>query len=225
MRRQFKSITYLALLTIVAGGCGSTGSGDGNDATILRFRGFDSKGITQADSVSGGNADVDVVQNLCQSSATSGGQVMVTDELFTQTVVNATFENDEKLDISLNRYDIHIADPNVGVGDVSYPMSGTILGGRCANALNRPCASELDCVVGTTRGNCQFSLTKLDSLLLVDLDTKDHVSPLVYGRGLPINISFFGSDIVGNQYVARANYTITFDNFCNCSTGELCIAR
>jgi len=222
MRRLVKSITFLALLAIVVGGCGSTTGGDGNDATIIRFVSFDGLGLTQADSVRASSADVDVVQNLCEMTGMNGEMNTFSEEPFTQTVANATFRNDQKLDIHLNGYTMHIDDPDVGIGDLSYAMSGTIVGGRCSNLPDRSCASDPECIVGLSRGTCTFSETTVTGLLLVDFDTKEHVALSVYGRGLPVEIVFTGNDVVGNNYSVRANYTLTFANFCNCAAGEIC---
>jgi hypothetical protein len=226
MRRLFRSITCIALLALVMVGCGSTsGSEDGDSRSVLRFIRFDDSGITQADAVLNDNAQVDVEQNLCETSGgSSGGTPMVSAEPFTETVTNVILRNDQKLDIRLEHYVIHIADPNVGIGDLDFSMNGTVVGGRCSNVSTRSCASNQECAVGTTSGTCVFTETTLGGLLLVDFDTKDRVQPRALRRGLPVTITFFGSDVVGNDYRVTAGITITFDNFCNCGEGELCVS-
>jgi hypothetical protein len=224
MQRLLGSIALLALLTIVGWGCGSTDHGpDGNDATVIRFVSFDGTGLDQTDSVFENNAQVDVEQNRCETAGSMGGEPMISDEPFTETVVNATFFNNQKLDIRLDHYTVHVDDPEFGSGDVTYSMSGNVVGGRCAALSSRSCASNQDCAIGATIGLCNFGETTIPGLKLVDLDTKARVQPRVYGRGLPVQVTFFGSDVVGNNYKVTAGYTVTFDNFCNCGEGDLCI--
>lgn len=225
--RWLASLALALCATVTTSGCGSSGDAvDGEDSLVFRVVGFSSEGITQADSVRPNSADVDVVRNLCVSTGGGGGggggQTQVTLEPFTQTVVNAIIRNEQKLDLRLFQVRIRFDDPRTGLGDVTENVAATVVGGRCSNAPQRSCASADDCLVGTVRGTCNFTETTVTGLLLADFLAKAAVQPRVYGEAQPLTLTFFARDSVGNTYRATAGYTVTFDNFCNCQTGQLC---
>jgi hypothetical protein len=202
------------------GGCGSTGDGvDGNDRLILRPTGFNSDGLTQQDEVRGNSADIDVAQNLCVQEGGTSGDTMVTQEVFTQTAINATFVNNQRQDIFLDTMVVHFDDQRVGFGDLTQSINATIIGGRCSSSQDRACAVQADCPIGE---RCTFSETQATSLLLIDFLAKAAVQPSVWGESIPARITFSGTDVNNHHYQVTTGYTVTFDNFCNCDSGELC---
>ncbi len=223
MRRLYGWMTACAVLAGLLWGCGSTGDGtDGNDGLILQAVGFHGDGLAQSDQVRPNSADVDVVENLCMEQGQTGDAPRVTTELLTQTIVNAIFRNHQKQDIRLNQMVVHFDDPRVGFGDLTQSITGTVVGGRCSSAPERACASDADCLIGATRGTCNFGESVVSSLLLIDFAAKAAVQPSVYGLGLPARITFSGFDVNGNHYRATTGYTVTFANFCNCGSEETC---
>ncbi|MCX8073062.1 MAG: hypothetical protein N3C12_11510 [Candidatus Binatia bacterium] len=217
----------LALVTaLVAASCGSSGDAvDGEDSLVFRVVGFSGEGINQADMVRPNSADVDVVQNFCVASGGGGGgggQIQISQELFTQTALNVVIRNDQKLDLRLFQVRIHFEDSRTGLGDITQNIAATAIGGRCSNAAQRACSSSDDCLVGTVRGTCNFTDTVVSGVLLADFLAKAGVQPRVYGEAQPVLLTFFARDTAGNVYRATAGYTVTFDNFCNCTTGQLC---
>lgn len=208
-------------------GCGSAGdSVDGDDSLVFRVEGISGENITQADSVRPGSADVDVFQNLCATTGGTGGggggQTQITLEPFTQTTFNASFRNEQKLDLRLFEMVVHFADPRIGVGDITQALNATVIGGRCSNANERACATADDCFVGTQRGSCNFTSTVVSGLLLVDFLAKDSIDPRLWRQALPVVLTFRARDLTGTTYQTTAGYTVTFDNFCNCGSSELC---
>lgn len=207
-------------------GCGSSGDlADGDDALVFRVEGISGEGLEQADSVRPGSADVDVLQNLCVTSGGTGGgggQTQISLEPFTQTVFSAVFRNEQKLDLRLFELIVHFSDDRVGIGDITQAVNATVIGGRCSNDSERACATADDCLVGTQRGVCNFTSTTVNGLLLVDFLAKDSVQPRVWRQALPVRVTFRARDIMGNTYQTSAGYTVTFDNFCNCGSNELC---
>lgn len=223
MRRFYGWMAFCVLLIGSVSGCGSTdGGADGNDRLVVRLVGFNGIGIEQSDSVRANSADVDVVESLCVSTTGGEEMPMVSQELFTSTLVNAVFRNDQRLDVLLDRLVVHFEDQRVGFGDLTQSINATVTGGRCSNAEDRSCAVSSDCIVGATAGTCTFSESIVPGILLVDLAAKAAVQPQIFGQGTPVRLTFSGSDVVGNQYQVTAGYTITFANFCNCAMGELC---
>ncbi len=224
--RWLASLALAFWTAVTAGSCGSSGDAvDGDDSLVFRVVGFSSEGITQADAVRPNSADVDVVRNFCVSTgggSGGGGQTQVTLEAFTQTSLNVVLRNEQKLDLRLFQVRVRFDDPRTGLGDLTENVAATVIGGRCSNAPQRSCASADDCVVGTVRGSCNFTETTVTGLLLVDFLAKAAVQPRVWGEAQPLTLTFFARDSVGNTYRATAGYTVTFDNFCNCQTGELC---
>ncbi len=225
--RRFARLLVVGWLGLgVLHGCGSSGDAvDGDDALVFRIEGIAGEGLGQADSVRPGSADVDVVQNFCATTGGAGGgggQAQISLEPFTQTVFNASFRNEQKLDLRLFEMVVHFADPRVGIGDITQELNATITGGRCSNAAERACASADDCVVGGQRGTCNFTATTVSGLLLVDFLAKDSIEPRLWRQALPVELMFRARDIAGNTYQTTAGYTLTFDNFCNCGANELC---
>jgi hypothetical protein len=224
--RWLASVILVGCAAIALGGCGSSGDAvDGDDSLVFRVIGFSNEGLTQADAVRVNSADVDVVQNFCVSTGGGGGgggQAQISLEPYTQTAINAVVRNDQKLDLRIFQFRIHFDDPRTGLGDITQNISATAIGGRCSNAPQRSCASADDCLVGTQRGVCNFTETTVSGLLLLDFLAKAAVQPRVYGEAQPITLTFFARDNAGNVYRSTAGYTVTFDNFCNCETGQLC---
>ena len=217
MRRLCRFKTALVLLTGLACGCGSSVG----DPAVLRFERFDNTGITQADSVRENSADVDVEGNLCLSGGT------ITPEPFTQTVINATFTNEEKSDIRLNRYRLFlpkIGNADSGLGDfLEFSVSANIPGGRCSNADIR-CAVDADCSAaggGISTANCLHGETTVHSLLLFDFLTKALLDkPNFLGIAANMTITFFGSDDAEREFETSASYVVTFDDFNNCPSSS-----
>lgn len=220
MRRVCSWMAGCAVLIILVGGCGSTSDGvDGNSRLTLRSTGFNADGLTQEDEVRANSADVDVFQNLCVTQSDTGTGGMTTVEPFTQTAINASFVNNQRQDIFLDTMVVHFDDQRVGFGDLTQSINGTVIGGRCSTSRDRSCAVNAECPVGE---RCTFSETQVSSLLLVDFLAKSAVQPSLYGESIPARITFTGSDVNNNHYQVTTGYTVTFDNFCNCATGELC---
>lgn len=227
--RSVTSVVLLLCAAVGLGSCGSSGDAvDGEDSLIFRVVGFSSAGLTQSDAVRPNSADVDVVRNFCVSTGGGGGggggQAQISLEPFTQTALNVVVRNDQRLDLRLFQMRIHFEDPRTGLGDITENIAATAVGGRCSNAALRACASSDDCLVGAVRGICNFSDTTISGLLLLDFLAKAAVQPRVYGEAQPVTLTFFARDTQGNVYRATAGYTVTFDNFCNCETGQLCCA-
>ena len=215
MWRLSKSMTGVAMLVVLAGGCGSTGGAGGDDALVLQFVQWDNTNITQADAVSESSADVDVVQDLC-TGATS------TPEPFTQTVINAVFHNNEGSDIRLEGYTTEIGDKRLTQSNiVNGTVSATLTGGRCSNQAQKRCVVDNDCALGA--GTCDHSDTRVVGIVLFDFLGKDLIRtvalqhPEVIGQATPLKVTFFGSD-PNRTFQTFANYTVTFGNFDNCKT-------
>lgn len=224
--RWFAWLVAVGGTLVALHGCGSSGDPmDGEDALVFRVEGISGEGLNQIDSVRPGSADVDVFQNLCVTSGGTGGgggQTQISLEPFTQAVFNAVFRNEQKLDLRLFELVVHFEDDRVGIGDITQAVNATVIGGRCSNASERACATADDCVVGTQRGACNFTSTTVSGLLLVDFLAKDSVQPRVWRQAMPVRLTFRARDVAGNTYQTSAGYTVTFDNFCNCGTNELC---
>lgn len=215
MGRLTKLITSIAVLVVLAGGCGSTGGAGGDDALVMQFIQWDNTGITQSDSVSESSADIDVVQDICNSG--TGGTPTV--EPFTQTVINAIFRNNEGSDILLQGYTTEIADPRLAQSNISNGhLSTNITGGRCTNG--EKCAIDNDC--GLIGGTCTHSETTVSGIVLYDFVGKafiytvslDH--PEVLGQAIPLKVTFFGSD-PNRSFQITVHYLVTFGDFNNCS--------
>ncbi len=213
MRRLCSFKTAMVLLVVLACGCGS----NAGDPLVLRFEHFDGIGLTQADSVRANSADVDVEQGLCISGGT------ITAEPFTQTVINATFTNEEASDIRLNKYRLYlpkIGNADSGLGDfLEFNISANLAGGRCST-VEIPCAVDADCTAasgGSTTANCLHSPTTVPSLLLFDFVTKALLDkPNFFGIATNVTITFFGSDDAEREFETSTNYVVTFADFDNC---------
>ena len=192
----------VTLLAAVAAGCGSTGN---DDLLVFHFLRFNSIGITQADSVGETSADVDIVQDACQSGIT------ITPEFFTVTTINAVFRNEEAADLQLEQVVIDVG-PKAGRATITHQVSGDLQGGRCSN-VDLQCASDADCVSpsSTTPGSCTHTDTTISNILLFDFDDKAHILPGTYS----VNITFFASDAV-RSFQISTNYVVTFEDFNNC---------
>ena len=217
MRRLSKLITGVTMLALLAWGCGSTGGlNGGNDALVLQFIHWDSIGLTQADSVGETSADVDVVQDACESS--TGGAP--TPEPFTQTAINAVFQNNEGSDIQLQHYSTEIGDPRLSQADiVNGTVTANLTGGRCPNGTQQ-CVTDDDCGLGLV-GSCQHSQTTVTGIVLFDFVGKEFIytisldHPEVLGQAIPLKVTFFGSD-PNRSFEITASYLVTFGDFDNC---------
>jgi len=219
MRRN-GAMTAITTLAVLLWGCGSTSN---NDQQIMKFVGFDGNNIEQQDSVTPASAAVDINPSLCTTDFIF---TTVTSETFTETIFNATFINEEKLDIVLRKYRISF-DPVLGLGDVEYDLAATLIGGFCSNVDGRRCAVDSDCaVVGQTTSTfaCLKTETTVGGLLLVDFLTKERIraNTRVLGRATSLKITFTGDDGV-RTYTVPTAYTVTFNEFCTCPSGEFCI--
>ncbi len=189
-----------ALLAALAAGCGST---SGDDALVLQFVGFDSGGITQADSVRDNSADVDILQRTCPSG---------TPEPFTQTIINATFRNNEAADLHLQQVAIAVG----SLAPITHQLDGDLPGGRCSG-IDQECSADADCISAssTTAGSCVHTEKTITGILLFDFSDKQRFlfQPGTYN----VTITFFASDSVHTFQTSTA-YTVTFDNYNNCTT-------
>jgi hypothetical protein len=221
MRRLSVLMTGMAMLVLLAGGCGSTGGAGGDDALVLQFVQWDGTGITQADQVSESSADVDVVQNICTTSGTPIA------EPFTQTVINAVFRNNEGSDILVQGYTTEIGDPRLSQANITNgQLSTSLAGGRCStNAA--PCVTAADCGLGTIGAiaTCDHSETTVSGIVLFDFLGKAVVytvsleHPEVLGQATPMKVTFFGSD-PNRSFQVSASYSVTFADFDNCTTSS-----
>jgi len=217
MRRLSRLMAGVAMLAVLAGGCGSTGGAGGDDTLVLQFIHWDNTGLTQADSVGESNADVDVVQDLCRSG--TGG--VPTPEPFTQTLVNAIFQNNEGSDIRLQHYSTEIGDPRLSQSNiVNGALTRNIPGGRCPSGL--ACVIDSDCGSGLA-GSCQHSQTTVSGIVLFDFVGKEFIRtvsldhPEVLGQATPLKVTFFGSD-PNRSFQVIARYLVTFENYNNCTS-------
>lgn len=213
-------MTATAMAVVLLVGCGSTSN---NDQQVMEFIGFDGNNIEQQDSVTPTSAAVDINPSLCTTDFIF---TTVTSETFTETIFNATFINEQKQDIVLRKYRISF-DPILELGDVEYDLAANLTGGFCSNVDGRRCAVDLDCqVVGQTTSTfaCLKTETTVGGLLLVDFLTKERIkaNTRVLGRATSLKITFTGDDGY-RTYTVPAAYTVTFDDFCNCPTGQFCI--
>lgn len=205
--RSLAVLTGLAMLSV---GCGDTG---GADRLVFQLTGFNGDSLRQADAVRSTGADVDVFQGVC------GTAQSLTPEPFTQTLINAVFENQQASDIRVEGYTVHVNDSRIGLGDSSGTITGTVQGGRCSSQVDRSCANDDDCVQGTTIGTCTHQSTTISSIVLFDIAAKLQVSgqPELWGQALPVTITFLASD-ANQSFQTRGSYLVTFGNFDNCSS-------
>jgi hypothetical protein len=198
MRWLCRRMMGAALLAAMVTSCGST---SGDDALVFQFVGFDSNGITQADSVRENSADVDILQEICQSGLP---------EPFTQTIINATFRNNQAADLRLQQVAITVG----SLAPVTHQLDGDIRGGRCSN-IDQQCSVDADCVSAssTTAGSCTHTETTVNSILLFDFSDKQRFlsRPGTYN----VTITFFAFDPV-HTFQTSAAYTVTFDDYNNC---------
>ncbi len=214
MRRLSRLMTGAAMLALLAGGCGSTGGAGGDDALVLQFIQWDNTGLTQADSVGASSADVDVVQDLCPPDGTP--------EPFTQTVINAVFQNNEGSDILLQSYSTQIGDPRLSQANITNGVLSTSLPGKQCGGTGAQCFVDSDCPLGVA-GACQPIQTTVSGIVLFDFLGKavirtvsfDH--PEVLGQTTPLKVTFSGSD-PNRSFQVSANYLVTFADFDNCTT-------
>jgi hypothetical protein len=196
----------VALLAAIAVGCGSTG---GDDALVLQFVSFDSTGITQADAVGENSAQVDIEQGICLSGTT------ITLEPFTVTTINATFRNNEAADLHLEQVVIAVG-PSGSAATITHLVDGVIPGGRCSN-IDQQCSADADCISAssTTPGSCVHTNTTISDILLFDKSDKQSFlsKPGTYN----VTMTFLASDLV-HTFQISTGYTVTFDNFNNCTT-------
>jgi hypothetical protein len=199
--RMMGAVLLVAVLT----GCGST---SGDDALVLQFVGFDSAGITQADSVRENSADVDILQDCC--SAVEEG-LCSDPEPFTQTIINATFRNSQAADLRLEQVVIAVG-PAGKVATITHQIDGELRGGLCSN-IDQHCATDADCISAssTTAGSCQHTETTIN--LLFDFSDKQRFfsQPGTYN----VTITFFAFDPV-HDFQTSTGYTVTFDDYNNC---------
>jgi hypothetical protein len=220
MRRLSRMMAGMAMLVFLVDGCGSTGGAGGDDALVLQFIQWDNTNLTQADQVRESSADVDVVQDIC--SVTNG---VPTFEPFTQTLINAVFQNNEGADILLQGYSTQISNQLLAQADIPTPqtpgnLSTTITGGRCSNGAK--CVINNDC--GLIGGTCDHTETTVSAIVLFDFFGKAIVAtvaqehPEVLGQATPMTVTFFGSDST-RSFQITVNYLVTFADFDNCASG------
>ena len=206
-------VTVAVVSTALLSACGSTSN---DSALVLQFLGFSDQGITQSDRVSPGLAEVDIIQECCTVDTATGMCTAV--EPFTETTANARFVNEQGLDITIDRYEVEIADPDAGV-PVRMRNAGNqvVTGKRCDSDTTRQCSTDADCV----SGSCRPSETGIH-VLLFDFSDKLLIEPRaqIFGATLPVNVRFFGSDVTGARWGADVTYQARFDDFDNCAGGQ-----
>jgi hypothetical protein len=217
MRRLCRSVTGIALLAVLSGGCGGSTA---HDRLVLRFLRFDNAGITQSDQVRETGADVDVLQECCSLNPDS---TCAKAEPFTQTSINAVFRNEQAADILLTGYTVDYG-PNSGLpnhlnlevfdGKLHGALSTNIVGGRCSSNISTQCAVDADCSggVGGAGGLCNHTETAVSGILLVDFDVKENIA--VGTRN--VLVTFYGSDAL-QSFQTSAGYVIRFDDFNSCA--------
>jgi len=195
-------------------GCGSTAN---EDQLVLDFRGFDSEGLEQADHVDPGLAEVDVVPDCCEADPVTG--VCTDAEPFMETAVNAVFINNQKLDITVDRYEVEL--PEAGLPVRRFSTSQTVAGKRCDIDRSRPCAVNADCVLGQMAGVCQPSASAVH-LLLFDFQAKRLAlaQSAPFGATFDVIVRISGRDESGARWESGdLHYLARFDNFDNCGEG------
>jgi hypothetical protein len=208
MEGQMRRMCRLAVATAAAGFIASCGSTN-NDALVLSFMGFEEDSLVQCDQVNPDVVDIDLVQDVCMSSM--GGQE--TAEPFTETSAVANLQNNEKLDITLTSYTVNFV--GTGAPQTTNATSQTITGRRCSNVSTQACAVDTDCIIlGSGTGVCQPSISSL-TVLLASFTTKNFLLPDI-GKTVPVTVTFFGSDVVGNQWTAQGSIQATLEDFNNC---------
>jgi hypothetical protein len=201
----------MALLAALAAGCGSTTS---DDRQVLRFIEFNGDNITQADSVNPTSANVDVVPSICEVDEFG---FPTTFEVFTETIINAVFVNEEASDILLQTVTVDPG-PSSGLGIIQETISTNIPGGECTST-GRPCAVDADCTSsGGFVGICVHTETTVGGILLFDFLAKFAVNPAIYGEAQNVKITFTGTDDRARSFRVVAGYVVTFDNFDNCES-------
>ena len=199
MRRLCGFITGTVLMTVLWSGCGSTSN---NDQLVMQFISFDNTGIIQEDSVGETSAVVDNVQE----KPCSGTQ---DNELFTDTLINAVFLNNEASDITLDHVVIDVG-PTSGSVVPPHAIGRTLPGGLCSNIFGH-CASDADCL--SVSGACGHSDTAVSDILLFSTDEKTRIRSGTY----PVNITFFGFD-ANRSFQTSTVYSVTFTDLQNCTT-------
>ena len=218
MRWLCRSVAVMALVAVVAPGCGSTTA----TTLIFQFVNWDNSGLTQEDSVGEASAEVDSVQDCCMVNLDgSCGSI----EPFTPTLINAVFINEQGSDIKLEGYTIHFDDPNSGIGDIEGSLSANIIGGRCSVSADTPCGTDADCAAimtntgggATMAATCTHAETTVSGIHLFAIATKVLVNPALYGFQTSITVTFFGSD-PNQSFQTDAHYVVEFGDFDHCTT-------
>ena len=144
---------------------------DGCPTNPLRFIEFNGDDLTQADAVNSNGANVDVVPSVCQVDEFGNPTSF---EVFTQTIINAVFINEQASDILLQHVTIDPG-PNSGLSKIEESISANIVGGRCSAAADKPCATDADCTgsSGTPLGTCEHAETTVSSILLFGFGSKN----------------------------------------------------
>lgn len=214
MEGLMKRLGKLVVALVALGGSWSCGSTSNDDALVLQFQGFDDEGIIQCDQISPDLASIDIIQDLCTEGGNEGQA-----EPFTETSVNLQFQNNQKLDITIDSYTVDILDS--GVGEVTRLTSQPVQGKRCATDQARACATDNDCIL--SGGRC-FASTSQVQVLLADFTTKALIIPSVEpgGRTLDIAVTVYGTDVTGADWQSQAFIAGTFTDFnnCNCSLSQ-----
>jgi len=196
MRRLCRWAMSIGVLAGVLIGCGSTA----DDRLVLRFLRFDNTNIDQADAVRETSADIDVFQDFC--SDVMGGSL--TAEPFTQTTINAVFQNEEAADIFLHAYTTDIGNARLSQANIPTPDSSGNLG------ITLPGRTET-----TVSGIVLFDFVGKE---VVRLAAVDH--PEVLLQTIPVHVTFFGRDDADRSFQVTANYLVTFGNFDNCTASS-----
>lgn len=209
MRRVCRLAVTAAMIGVLAS-CGSTDNGPtGSDALVLQVLGFNDMNITQCDQVNADGAEIDLIRDEC----TMGGQT--TPEPFTQTSANASLQNNQKLDITLNSYSVNYV--GTGAPEMTFSAGQTVTGKRCNNDTTRSCAVDSDCIIlGGGVGLCQPSITTIE-VLLASFTTKDFLLPDVFTTVPSVVVTFFGTDVTGATWVAQSSIEATLWDFDNCA--------
>lgn len=209
--------------------CGSSGySGGDEDQLTLNFIGFTGEGIEQADLVGTTTADVDVCPTICSVEIVDEFfGVEVEFEEFTSTRAFAMFMNVGFSDILIDRY--VVSNPSSGLPDRTVETAVLVRGGRCSNSPTTHCGLDNECGV---LGTCEQVETPIEILLFDFIDkallvgdaTCPELDPetllIIPGTVLPqryqTQVTFYGSDASGEEFVIRTGLTAQFSDFENC---------
>jgi hypothetical protein len=213
-------LTVLAVgLGAMQVGCGSDSFG-GTDQGTLNLVRFASAVEDQPDAVGPTGAQIDVCQNLCQSSGGGGGGGEITFEPFSSTLVSAIVVNEGKSDIVIDRIQVNY--PNSGLTDLNTSVAGGLVvpGRRCSNNPTTRCADAFEC-----GGSPCVSQETPVSFTMFDLSRKDLIGGDSCSGGqqpmiIPSFVSIRGADADGERYTVSGGMNLETADFDNCENNQ-----